>query len=366
MNDISISLNKPVVSSFGIHNIPGLYLLTMPEVQKNKGMPGQSVLVDYSNGGSETGEELLVNGDFSAGLAGWETSDNWQIINNRLTSDSQGEVRLFSEVSLENNKGYTVKIHVTRLEYGILTFTLGNSVPCSVASSGEFIFYVKPENGMHLRLAAIDANVEISYISVKKLTGNYGVFSAGMPENQDINSPGILFNGTSDFIDFGNIFSPADNDFVVFTWIQLEAGFTSTGKMELIAAGNELQLVTIDTGGEPGYYLTSGNNRTDKISSGINDGNWHFVCLIHKHNGETYLNLDNKEVTSPNTNVLSTLDTSESLLIGKYSYGRYFTGRIGISGILFFDGTDSRPSSLPDNIENIIADIYNYTKMPYS
>jgi len=367
MDMIEISLKHTANPGFVLQRIPGLKLLNIPHRQIEGEKFEQRVLADFSNNFPQTAPDLLLNGDFSEGLSGWSITGDWVLSGENLTVNSvNGESELRRTLALETNTSYLVRVTIPDFERGTLEVELGGSVPVTINSAGDHFLFIRTATGSELKVISTDAELVLSFVSVKVLSGsNNGILSGGMENNLLENNPGIKFDGIDDFVSFGDVLSPREYDVFMFIWLKVTGSSPLAEKMEVVSKGAMLQFLTVDVNGNPGFYLNSGNYRSETASINITDGEWHFLTFRHSLTDGTKINVDNVITSSLNSVVINSLDYSEPLVFGKYPLGRYFKGFMGISGIAIYDGLSGAPSEMPENIAGIAGEIFRGTKHLY-
>lgn len=364
MFEIELKTQSFVKPGFRIEDIPGLKFLSIPGRQIRNNKFSDSIIADFSRGLPETGSNLVSNYNFSDGLTGWSKTGDWYIEEGFLKINQPAGISVLSKtLALTANSVYEVKVTIPELNSGTLHISLGNSETRTIASFGDIVLYIKSGTTSDFTLLAEEANLTLSSVTVKPVTGgNNGTPNGDMWQNNLNENQAFYFDGINDFINFGNFLNPREFDLFIFCWIKIPGSTPLPEKMEIFAKGSLFQFITVETSGYPGYYISSGNYRSEVINQNIVDGNWHFLTLQHTFANGTGLTLDNNYTSIRDSAVMTSLENSDSLFAGKYPLGRYFKGFTGIMGISLFDGVNGAPLELPNDIIGLSGRIFRETK----
>ncbi|GJQ63522.1 MAG: hypothetical protein SCALA702_25750 [Melioribacteraceae bacterium] len=364
MFEIELNTQSFVKPGFRLKDIPGLKLLSVPSRQIRNNKFSDSILADFSSGLPETGSNLVSNYNFSDGLTGWNKTGDWYMEEGFLKiNQSAGTSVLSKTLALTSNTVYELRITIPQFDSGTLDISLGNSDTRTITSFGDTVLYIKSGATSDFTLTAEAANLTLSSITIKPVTSGYnGTPNGDISQNNLGDNHALYFDGANDFITFGNILNPREFDLFIFCWIKIPGSTPLPEKMEIFAKGSLFQFITVETSGYPGYYISSGNYRSEVLSHNIVDGNWHFLTLQHTFSNGTVLTLDNNITSIRDSAVMTSLENSDSLYAGKYPLGRYFNGYIGLFGFCLFDGSVGAPSELPDDIIEISDNIFRATK----
>lgn len=135
---------------------------------------GQPVglVLDKSKGGVP-GPQLLSNGDFSAGSAGWTLDASWSIANGRAESAATGGNYLTcTAVTVKANTWYVIEYDFA-ITSGATQATIGGTLmtATSAGMSGRFKRYVLTTATTSFRIYANNAVAWFDNISVRELPG---------------------------------------------------------------------------------------------------------------------------------------------------------------------------------------------------
>jgi hypothetical protein len=180
------------------------------------------------------------------------------------------------------------------------------------------------------------------------------------PTFNSLNGGSIVFDGTNDYVDCGNILNLAFNNATIFAWIKTTANqdyAAIAGKPWFGSKAGRYSIHT-RTGGALGIIIQgSGNVEATSTTGLINTGNWvHVVGVINRSTGVTaYVNSIQVATTAGDTSATN-FSTTDSFTVGYYSNNGsgYFNGNI--SQVQFYN----RALSAAEVLQN-----YNASKGRY-
>lgn len=191
-------------------------------------------------------------------------------------------------------------------------------------------------NGLVLYLDA--ANTK-SYVSGSTTwsdisrSGTNGTLTNG-PTFSSTNGGSIVFDGTNDYADCGNILNLAFNNATITAWIKTTANQDYAAIAGKPWFGNKAGRYSIHTrtGGALGIIIQgSGNVEATSTTGLINTGNWvHVTGVINRSAGVTiYVNSSQVATTAGDTSATN-FSTTDSFTVGYYNNNGsgYFNGNI--------------------------------------
>ena len=141
----------------------------------------------------------------------------------------------------------------------------------------------------------------------------------------------FTFDGTDDYVDFGNTNNQTTNDFSISLWFKTSA---TTGC--LIAKGGVSgqsksgYKIDMNAGNIGIYHVDQENDVFSTSESGYNNGNWHHIVNTNDRDGNALVYFDGALKDTQAISSMSSLNNSYNLFIGKQDNGAFFNGNINI------------------------------------
>ena len=211
---------------------------------------------------------------------------------------------------------------------------------------------------------------------VADYSGTYpgGVCQDSMQYNANIEPYAFEFDGSGDFIDFGDIADVGTNDFIVFAWVKNIDVASARGILGKFTSGAPNFYVR-SNGPGPGqdgvyFYIYDGTNTYYAYAAYSKPG-WHMLTFVVDRSRSTitaYDNLNEISLThSGDLTLIGSVGNNASLRIGSIgTAGQYAYGYIGITGLYLYDGLNGRLSSIPDDyFETVVKYNYENTRVFY-
>jgi len=121
----------------------------------------------------------------------------------------------------------------------------------------------------------------------------------------------LNFNGTSQYINVGNVLNPGSGDLSVFAWVKTTQG----GGLNMVISKRNSSVTTnsgyqLFQNGSGALSFTFGNGQSSRVrvdSSGprINDGLWHFVGVVYTRSGNGVIYVDGAAATGGTGSITS-------------------------------------------------------------
>ena len=218
---------------------------------------------------------------------------------------------------------------------------------------------------------AID-NIKIEEVS----NGNHGFLKNNMGMDQPQDPYSFAYNGVDQQIEFGDVCNVGSSDFIIFLWIKTPATLSAIKYLlskRFTTYADSWSTTTTATNKFAFYLIKStGGNAILTAEKTLLTDTWYFMACVANRNDNMYLYASTATDfdTSPDTTNISSwvgisLSNTYDLLLGVYNNSYRWDGKVGDTGIIIFDGTAGRPSSLPSNYEDWITRFYNATKWKY-
>ncbi len=375
MKDLSVSINN-TGTAFNMHNIPGLVFYADPgsQISANGSSTGKrfndNILLNQNVPVITSNTELLLNNDFSDGYNYWTVTGNWRVINSIININNSALDSIISQsILLETGKLYKISIAINVLTTGKLKVNFNGSEIAILNSTGKYHFYYHSTSSgaSGFSLEAIEATTVLSGLSVREVVNaDYAILQNGMESNTLQSHNGLYFNGIDSKIDFGNRFNPGTKDILTGIWIKPNHQLLLPNTLHIITKSTPYQFFFVSIEGNPSFYLSSGEQRYQKTIVNICDNEWHFVVLVHRHSGETYMVVDNEIESQHSSNVLNELENTASFSLGGSNAGNYLNGELGMFFYAEYDVTEPTTPQMPTDVTKIINLIYencvfNYT-----
>ena len=170
-------------------------------------------------------------------------------------------------------------------------------------------------------------------------TYNGTVYGAELSTGRNnLNNSSYVFNGTSDYIEFGTGMLSGDGEFSILMWINTSQTLNSNAVARIHqqrssgANGyNGQYMVELNSDGKIKFKsYSNGSYKWNVISSVVvNDGNWHHLAFIQKDNGgQMYLNGTHNQ-TDNSSGRVSLLSTNKTYLGGDLrDSNRWYEGMV--------------------------------------
>ena len=223
---------------------------------------------------------------------------------------------------------------------------------------------------------AID-DVKVQELAIPQVTnfaedlspnGNHGLLKNDMELDQPQNPYSFNYNGTDQYIDFGDVMNSSLNDMLLFAWIKV----TDVSAINVIMSANigygsnNLQWGIYNSSVYNMYLGTNENHITKTAYDGSIVGwenIWKFVAVTWDGSNVTMFE-DSIQLNTKAAGNFSQ-NAQDNFQIGICWDYSHFNGYIGDAGIIIFDGTAGRPNNLPPNYKDWITRFYNKTKWKY-
>src|ERR1043166_1247755 len=114
----------------------------------------------------------------------------------------------------------------------------------------------------------------------------------------------LNFNGSSQYVNIGNVLNPGSSDFSVFAWVKTTqgGGFNMiVSKRDSSGSNNSGYQLFQNSSGGPSFTFGDGNSsrvRIDSTGPRINDGAWHLVGVVFTRSGNGVLYVDNAQAAN--------------------------------------------------------------------
>jgi len=378
---------------------------------------------DFSQGGAEYGNNLVLNGGGSE-TTDWIDSDSDGIADGWVAFNGQPSItsgngfvgnaqRLYADVTqntilkrhnvqpisggdiitlsfkYRHNNGLTPYLWFRQSD-GALVSTLDcgyiSSNPNSAASYWErsfevpsgaekvdVFFYVRESNGN----AQAGDWIEVDEVEVKQVSnGNHGLTQGSLESNQPVYPYAWKFDGVDDYVDFGDVLDIHTNSAIINLWVKYD--YSSASYMTILSkvgvSGSSvyggIRLLTGSS--KDNVFLSLANHDKSKISEGlvtatnIGDNNFHLLSVvIDRVNNIAYIYVDAELTGNLSLTDISGEDiyATNNLLLGYSSTNNIFVGKIAPVLYYLFDGQNGRAASLrSDYVTHYIQKIYNNIK----
>ena len=350
---------------------------------------------DLSKGGAKYWINLISNGNFLNGGTGWSSSGSGSAdldyTDNECTATitSAGSMIVKQSKSIIAGKLYycamTIRDYAASQPVTLSFYQggVGNDSAISKSANGVYSVYFKAPKTVNTiyfgnagQSYSLDDVFTVDDVVVIEVTnGNHGLMQNDMENDQPVYPYAFNYNGIDQSIKYDTINIDKDDPFILFAWVYIN--IDGTPRTILSNQDNAPNyrgfILYVDAAEKLGsIFRSTTSNRLGKyVNTALSEG-WHFIAV--SYDGSLFasgmkLYLDNVEITET-TNVGDNLTTTTISFIPIYSGaregdGNFHNNKIGDTGIILFDGTAGRPSSLPSNYEDWITRFYNATKWKY-
>jgi hypothetical protein len=195
---------------------------------------------------------------------------------------------------------------------------------------------------------------------------NDGIMKGSMEDSQPVHDGAWVFDGSDDFIDFGNILNLTNKDWLYSNWVY-DTNLASKYFISKYQNGSNYWYIGTDASRKIiAKAVQAGVTIWDYVSDvALTNSAWNFISVV-KNSSEILMLINTSSVAvTENTAVQSTSVTNTGSLYKMRYNTTYSGGRDGVCPFYIYDGLNGAPGSLPGNYVNLIKNIYNNTRRYY-